>query len=83
MARFVERSGSYVIQRPGHIYAGTAENVMLAQRWTRLLQAREEEIRRAMHAGRRDDVHALLERVEMEARGMGKEARSGAKRAAG
>lgn len=35
----------------------------------RLLQAREEEIRRAMHAGRRDQAHAILEPVEVEAGG--------------
>lgn len=82
MAEFVERSGSYVVRGPDRIYAGRAENVILAQRWTRLLQAREEEIRRAMHGGRRDEVHAILERVEAEARGIGEE-RYGPKRAAG
>lgn len=82
MVRFVERSGSYIIRGPGQIYAGRTENLLVAQRWTRLIQGREEEIRRAMHAGRRDEVHAILERVEAEVRGVGEE-RSGPKRAAG
>lgn len=82
VAQFVQRSGSYIIRGPGQIYAGWAENLFAAQRWTRLLQGREEEIRRAMHAGRRDEVHAILERVEAEARGVGEE-RGDARKAVG
>lgn len=60
MAEFVQRSGSYIIRGPGQIYAGRAENLLVAQHWTRLLQGREEEIRRAMHAGRRDIPASVL-----------------------
>lgn len=38
-------------------------------------------MRRGMHAGRREEVHTILERVETEARGIG-EKRIGPKRAA-
>lgn len=56
---------------PGQIYAGLADILLIAQRWTRLLQGREEEIRRAMHARRWNEVHTILERVKVEARGIG------------
>lgn len=71
MAEFIERSGSYIIRGPGDTYAGWAENVLIAQRWVRLLTSVEEDIRQAMLAGRQDEVHALYERVEAEARAMG------------
>lgn len=42
---------------------------MIAKRWVRLLPGIDEEIRRAMHPGWRDEVHAIYERIEAEARG--------------
>lgn len=77
MAEFVERSGSYIIRGPGDTYAGWAENVMIAQRWVRLLTSVEEDIRQAMLAGRQDEVNALYERVEAEARAMGQDREPG------